>query len=720
MRSRWFHPPSLHTAHHPEKRVSWLELFYDLVFVAAIIQLGDALADGVYRGEGFIAFAKFAAYFAPLWVAWTGFTFYANRYTVDDFLHRILVFVQMFAMGTMAIAAKAAMAPEPNPRPFALAYTVAQGMVALLHWRAHSQEEEGRAYARYWGGVFGLGGLVWLVAAYLPSPFNYVAMGVGVLVVLFAPLSTWSRAHAELWPLDQEHLSERYGLLTIIVLGESFVKVLSYLTASEHGLDAAYLLKGCFNLALTCSIWWIYFDDVAGAHVRKGRMSWIVWLYGHLPLAIGITGVGVAVKFAIKFDLSSYPDKKSDWLLAGMLAFTFLAVAMIDSVTERKNAQLSDRQRVNVRVLSALTLLVVAQIGTTMTAGVFLAVVASVCLAQVLFDILMSPFAEGEVASTSLVDLMRERRNKRDRGEKPGTEHRRDVSEAVRRGAPSELRSDLYFFFMEGSWTRMIVFLLFMYVMINVVFAGLYLLEPASIGISSARAFGDAFAFSVQTMSTIGYGAMSPKTSYGDLVVTVEAAVGLLGVALATGLMFAKASRPRASVLFSNYILVHNMDGKRILTFRVGNARGNEVVEASISISVLRDHVSPEGHHLRKVIDIPLVRSRTPVFALSWVVMHEIDENSPVADIDFATCDGVLGFIVTMMGHDATYGMTTHARKTYWPEEVLVDRRFVDVMSQLDDGRLMIDYGKFHDTEPDPPQGLVSSARSAASSSSEA
>lgn len=102
-------------------------------------------------------------------------------------------------------------------------------------------------------------------------------------------------------------------------------------------------------------------------------------------------------------------------------------------------------------------------------------------------------------------------------------------------------------------------------------------------------------------------------------------------------------------------------------------------------------------------MDIPLVRKRTPVFTLSWVVMHVIDEHSPVADIDFATCDGIFGIVVTMKGHDATYGTTTHARKTYWPEEVLVDRRFVDVMSQLDDGRLMIDYGKFHDTVPDRP-----------------
>lgn len=549
--------------------------------------------------------------------------------------------------------------------------------------------------------AFGGGAAVSLVSALLPTPYSYFSMGAGVVAILFGPLTATSRAQSLEWPIDQEHLSERYGLLTIIVLGESFVKVLSYLAASEHGLDVPYLMKGCFNLLITCSIWWIYFDDVAGAHIKKGAGSWVVWFYGHLPLAVGITGVGVAVKWAIKYDLSSYPDAKSYWLLAGTLALTFMSVAIIDSVTERKQAELSDRQRVNVRVLSSAVLLIIAQVGTSMTSGVFLALVAAVCVAQVLFDIVMSPFAEGEITSISLAEIMRDRRRKR-AGEKPRpAERRRDVNEAVRRGAPSELKRDLYFFFMEGSWTRMIIALLFMYVMINVLFAGLYLLEPASIGIASAHAFGDAFAFSVQTMSTIGYGAMSPKTAYGDLIVTIEAAVGLLGVALATGLMFAKASRPRASVLFSNNMLVNTMDGRRVLTFRVGNARGNEVVEASLAVSVIRDHVSPEGHHMRKVLDLKLERARTPVFALSWVVFHIIDEESPIADIDFSNAEGLFGFVVTMMGHDATYGMTTHARKTYWAEDVLPNRRFVDVMSQLEDGRLLIDYGKFHDTVAD-------------------
>lgn len=163
-------------------------------------------------------------------------------------------------------------------------------------------------------------------------------------------------------------------------------------------------------------------------------------------------------------------------------------------------------------------------------------------------------------------------------------ERRRDlptrITEPVRLGAPSELRRDLYFFFIEGSWTRLMATLAFLYVLVNALFAALYLFVPGSIS-GGDESFADAFFFSVQTFSTLGYGAMSPASPWADLIVTIEAATGLLGVALATGLMFAKASRPSSGVMFSQPVVVTERDGVPTLTFRVANARGNDVVDAS-------------------------------------------------------------------------------------------------------------------------------------------
>ncbi|MEQ9317616.1 MAG: ion channel, partial [Polyangiaceae bacterium] len=423
---------------------------------------------------------------------------------------------------------------------------------------------------------------------------------------------------------------------------------------------------------------------------------------GHLPLAFGIFALAASLDVCVRLPLGEATGAKSAWFVAGALAVTFFSVGIIDSVTERRQAELSDRARVNVRFASALLMVVVGQVGSGATTGVFLGIVTAICAAQVLFDLIMVPLHEGsEVAATSIATMAR-RRAEGETAPRSEALPRRDLSDAVRIGAPADLRRDLYFFFIEGSWTRMLVTLGMVYLLGNFLFAGLFLLEPASIGAVDRGAFLEAFACSVQTMSTIGYGAISPKTPYGDLIVTIEAAVGLLGVALATGLMFAKASRPRSSVLFSENIVISEMDGVPTLTFRCGNARGNEVVEATISVAVIRDEISAEGHHLRRVIDLPLVRSRSPMFTLSWMVMHRIDAESPLADVAWDRAEeSIVLFVATMLGHDATYGTTTHARHIYYPESIKPHHRFVDVISQLDDGRMMIDYTKFHDTEPD-------------------
>ncbi len=696
MRSRWLHAPLLHTAHGRERKVTWLELFYDLIFVAAIIQLGDALGDQVSLGN----FASFAGHFVPLWVAWSGFTFFANRFDVDDFTHRIMVFIQMFAVGAMAISAPHAM--QGHHAIFSFCFAVAQLMIVVMHVRAWLQVPKARDYARYWGIVFAISAACFLIAGFLPTVWAYGLWGMGILVIMAAPISRSSRALQERYPIDMEHLAERYGLLTIIVLGESFVKVLSFLTSSELATEFDTVLKGSLGLLLTCTVWWIYFDDVAGSRLKKHRGAFEVWFAGHLPLAIAVTGVGVAVKKAIKFDFSVPAPDDYRWLLAGTLCLTLASVAIIDSVTARREAKLSDHARVNVRFASAFVVLLLGQIGSQMSAGMFMALITAVCVAQVLFDLMMAPMEAAEHSGdepVSIAELARQRAA----NERTGKENRpANIGDTIRKGAPAELRSDLYFFFLQGSWTRLLMSLVFVYVILNVVFAGLFLLEPGSISGNSTDGFAEAFFFSVQTMSTIGYGGLSPATSYGDLMVTIEAAVGLLGVAMATGMIFAKVSRPQANALFSECMVLTTRHGKQTLMLRVGNARGNEVVDATVSLTVLKEELSPEGHHMRKLHDIKLMRDRSPMFAMSWSIIHEIDADSPLFDVDWDDADEhIMMFVATIKGHDGTYGQTTYSRHIYYPEDVRVNERFVDVISQLEDGRMMVDYHKFHDTVPD-------------------
>ncbi|MEZ4224841.1 MAG: low temperature requirement protein A [Polyangiaceae bacterium] len=696
MRSRWFHKPALHSpALGLEKRATWLELFYDLIFVAAFIQLGNGLSSHVTV----TGFAAFFAMFVPLWISWTGFTFYVNRFTVDDFLHRTLVLFQMFAVGGMAISAPTVL--EGKTVAFSTAAGISQLLVLAMYLRAIAQTDEGRSYSRYWGAVFGVGGMLWLASAWASGMVVFIMWGAAALLVLGSPLSKQSRSLAERFPIDFEHLGERYALLTLIVLGESFVKVLSSLAESGAGLSL-YFQAGIV-LLVTCGLWWVYFDDVAGSHVRQGRAQWIVWLYGHLPLQVGVTAVGVALKKAVYFDWHAPAPTGYRWLLAGSLALAYAAVAAIDSVTQRRQAELSDRARVNMRIFSAFVLLLLAPAGGGMSGGVFLALVLAVNVAQVAFDMMMAPLEEtqhGELGAKTTGEIAKERAAA---GDVSPRGLRRQISETVRKGTPSELRRDIYFYFIEGSWTRVFVALAFCFIAANVMFAALFMLEPGAIhGHPGVPRFSTAFFFSVQTFSTIGYGTLSPGSPWGDAVVTAEAAVGLISVALATGLVFAKASRPRSSVLFSRSLVLTTMDGQPTLMLRAGNARGNEVVDATVTLTVLLDEISPEGHHLRRLRDLTLARARTPMFLLSWSIMHVIDEQSPLFGMDFDNPNlPITSVVVTLMAHDGTYGQTIYARHVYAPEDIRLRHHFVDVISELEDGRLMIDYGRFHDTEPD-------------------
>lgn len=695
MRNRWYHHAVLHSpAHGEEKKPTWLELFYDLIFVAAFIQLGNGLSGNVSPG----GFAAFAGVFAPMWFAWTGMTFFINRFTVDDFVHRIAVFAQMFAIGGMGVFAPRVL--DGDSAYFAGASAVALLVIALLYLRAWRQVPEGREYSRYWGIVFGVGAVIWAISTVVPSPFNYGMWAVAGLLILSAPFSHHSAALNDRFPWDHEHLAERFGLLTLIVLGESFVKVLSSLAT---GSGPSGLLQASLTLLITCCVWWIYFDDVAGSKLRKGRVLALIWLFGHLPLQLAVTATGVAIKKVALLDFSTTAPAGYRWLLVATLGLVMASVALIDSVTERRQAELSDTWRVRARVATALILLLLAPAGAGMTAGTFIALVTALCVAQVVFDMMMAPFeAMDEHMHIPLIaELAKGRAERVEAGEKAPDSARPRFGDTVRKGTPSELRSDLYFYFMEGSWQRFLGALAFVYLVLNLVFAGLYFIEPGCLSNARASSFGDAFFFSVQTLSTIGYGAISPATEYGNVIVTIEAAFGMLFVALATGLTFAKVSRASASVLFSKSAVITRFHDIPTLIFRAGNARGNEIVDATMSVTALIEEISPEGHHMRRLHDLKLSRSRSPIFSMTWVVMHQIDESSPLHGCDFSTNGNLLLLIVTMVGHDGTYGQTVYARHQYYPEDIRRGHQFVDVMSQLPDGRMLIDYEKFHNTLPE-------------------
>ena len=526
-------------------------------------------------------------------------------------------------------------------------------------------------------------------------------MTIGVLVIVSGPLSNVHRGSVQRHPIDEHHLAERLGLLTVIVLGESFVKVLDAAVESDSGMSL--LAQASVLLVLTFSIWWTYFDDIAGSKIRRQPLAQMIWWLGHLPLQLAITSTGVGIKKAATVDLTATVGSDYRWLLCGSLSLVLFAVAAIDSVTERRQAELSDRARIGMRFGSGVLMLLLATAGAGMSGRLFLVLVTALLVAQVVFDMMMAPFEDTPEQYLGAVPIAEQARLRRD-GQAPDTPRLRDVGDGVRRGTPSALRQDLYFYFMRGGWFRLLAAFAFVYLMLNVLFAALFRLRPDSILPLEDTTFAEAFFFSVQTFSTIGYGVLSPASDYGNLIVTLEAATGLLTVAVATGLIFAKVSHPKASVLFSDNVLITRRHGERTLMFRVGNVRGSEIAEASMYLTAMVDEITPEGDHTRRLVEVPLVRSRSPMFILTWTVMHELDENSPLSDIDWRDeTRRPLNLLATLVGHDTTYGRTVHARKVWHPDEVLCDHTFVDVLSDLPDGRILVDYGHFQEVRPQPP-----------------
>lgn len=198
-------------------------------------------------------------------------------------------------------------------------------------------------------------------------------------------------------------------------------------------------------------------------------------------------------------------------------------------------------------------------------------------------------------------------------------------------------------------------------------------------------------------MATIGYGALYPKTAYANILVAIEAFVGLLGVTMATGLMFARFARPTARVMFSNVAVIMPYNGQPTLMFRAGNRRGNQILEARLWVTLIREETTAEGYTMRRFYDLNLVRSQSPFFVLTWTAFHPIDATSPLyGETPESLAQSTAEILVTLTGLDETVAQTVHARHAYSAREILWNYQFVDVFSVLPNGQRVIDYTRFH------------------------
>jgi inward rectifier potassium channel len=273
--------------------------------------------------------------------------------------------------------------------------------------------------------------------------------------------------------------------------------------------------------------------------------------------------------------------------------------------------------------------------------------------------------------------------------------------EIVTEGFVKPIFHDLFHHFMTVSWPRLFGTLAAFFLGFDVLFGLLYHWVPGCIANLSPPGFAGDFFFSVETLATVGYGDMHPQTLYGHVVAMIEIFVGLMSLALITGIMFARFSRPQARFLFTRNAVVRPVDGKRTLVFRAANQRQNVVQDASAYLRMLRDEVTGEGFRIRRVIDLPLLRSQHPMFVLGWTIMHVIDEFSPLMHETAESLQRSRAtFVLSLSGTDENTGQVLMARAEYSGADIRWNSTFRDILEEAADGTLHVDYNKFHDVEP--------------------
>jgi inward rectifier potassium channel len=271
--------------------------------------------------------------------------------------------------------------------------------------------------------------------------------------------------------------------------------------------------------------------------------------------------------------------------------------------------------------------------------------------------------------------------------------------EIITEGLALNFWADISHRCLTASWPSFIAGAALVFLGFNAVFAVFYWIGDQPISNVPGGAYIDYLYFSIETLSTAGYGDMHPQTHYGHFIATVELFTGIFSMSLMTGLIFARFSRPNARLLFANNPVISTHEGSPTLMVRLANERQDIIGNATARLWMFKNTVTAEGHPFRRFYELPLLRNESPALALSWTLHHVIDENSPLYGLNPEDLEAAnVSFVVVVSGYDVVAAQTVHARKLYDHPDLRFGHRYVDVLTVSEDGKVRIDYGRFHDT----------------------
>lgn len=369
-------PLRLRSTGEAGRKVTWLELFFDLIFVAAVAQVAEPLRHD-YTAAGLV---RFAPLFLLIWWAWIGHSVFSTRFDTDDVIQRVLTLVQMFVVAAMAANAKDAL-DSRSSAGFAAAYAAVRFVLVAQYLRARHVPGARALTTRYVAG-HGAAAILWLASALVPAPARFWIWGLAFAIDLGTP---WMAVrHSVSVPPDAAHLPERFGLFTLILLGESVVAVMQGME-SQDDWTAAAAASAFLGMAILFTLWWWYFDGALAAaeqpvRSRRDALRFHLWSYAHFPLYLGIVVAGVGLQRIVTAAARQPLPLAESLVLASAVTGVMVSMTVISATSAGRPAH--RRTWSGAHVLVACVTLAVASLGGLSSPVALVVLVAACSTAQ--------------------------------------------------------------------------------------------------------------------------------------------------------------------------------------------------------------------------------------------------------------------------------------------------------------------------------------------------
>ena len=371
-----------------ERRATWLELFYDLVFAAAVAEIGVSLYSNYTTLSSFLGTV---ALFFPVCWTWLGVTFYSARFETDDYIHRILILLQMAAAAALALSIHGALGETSFN--FAISYAAIRGLLVIEYLRAGNRVPAARQFAKKYSKGFSISTIIWLISAFVPAPERFIlwsiALGLDLAVTIFI-----GRKHLQLAP-NIFYLPERMGLFTLIVLGETIFNLIHSLSGYKWDIGSTISMGA--GLSIAFSLWWLYFDKIDGSVILKFRDEaksglYITWLYTHFPLVVGLCATAAGISHLVSADQGTVLPYLDELLICGSVALCLFSIGVIHICISYASGETKPISQLSVyRLIAGFAIILIPILELQMLPVYLILIISTICIIQILIDLKHHP-----------------------------------------------------------------------------------------------------------------------------------------------------------------------------------------------------------------------------------------------------------------------------------------------------------------------------------------